>query len=194
MNSLRPAPTGSASPPRILRGPLQSIARLLRSWWSHKASFAISLSLTVSALLVYVFTFIHENPPTILEFVQRLELSSLDTRFRYRGRSHTQVDDRIVIVDIDQRSQEVLGRWPFSRTHFAHMLDALRVDGAKVVAFDITFSKPENTAAPIREMHDEVSGLQRHGAKRDPRFATKLAQLEAKDNADGSVSNTLEEF
>jgi len=37
----------------------------------------------------------------------------------------------------------------FSRTHFAHMLDALRVDGAKVVAFDITFSKPEIPQRPF---------------------------------------------
>src|SRR5260370_7372599 len=118
MNSLRPAPTGSASPPRILRGPLQSIARLLRSWWSHKASFAISLSLTVSALLVYVFTFIHENPPTILEFVQRLELSSLDTRFRYRGRSHTPSNDRTVIVDIAHPPPPLLPPSPSPPTPF----------------------------------------------------------------------------
>jgi len=43
-------------------------------------------------------------------------------------------------------------------------------------------------------MHDEVSGLQRHGAKMDPRFATKLAQLEAKYNADGQFAKSIEEF
>ncbi len=72
-------------------------------------------------------------------------------------------DPRIVIVDIDQRSQEILGRWPFSRTHFAHMLDALREDGAKVAAFDITFSKPDETAAPIRELRKTVIGAPETG-------------------------------
>jgi adenylate cyclase len=173
---------------------LQRIARSFRTWWSHKVSFSISLILTVSALLVYAFTFIRENPPTILEFIQRLELSALDTRFRYRGQSHSQVDPRIVIVDIDQRSQEVLGRWPFPRTHFAHLLDALREDGAKVVAFDITFSKPDEIVAPIREMHDELNNLQRHGAKMDSRFATKLTQLEVKYNPDAQFAQSIERF
>ncbi len=194
MSSLPPVPTGSASPPRVRRGPFEKIARLFRTWWSHKVSFAISLILTASALLIYAFTFISDFTPPLLEFIQRLELSALDTRFRYRGKSHTHVDPRIVIVDIDQRSQEVLGRWPFSRTHFAHVLDALRDDGAKVVAFDITFSKPEEIAKPIREMHDEFNTLQRQGANMDPRFAKKLAQLELQYNPDQQFAQAIEKF
>jgi adenylate cyclase len=105
------------------------------------------------------------------------------------------MDSNIAIVDIDQRSQEVLGRWPFSRVHFAHMLDALREDGAAVVAFDITFSKPEDASvAPIREMRDELSNLQRQGAKPDSRFAARLAHLEAKYDADAQFARSLQEF
>ena len=191
MSSLRPAPTGSALPPRIRRGPWQSIVRLFRSWWSHKVSLAISLVLTASAVLIYLFTFVGERPTPIFEFIQRLELSALDTRFRYRGRSHSRPDSRIVIVDIDQYSQEVLGRWPFSRTHFATMLDALRDDGARVVAFDITFSKPDEISAPIRELRKEFQGKD---GEIDPRFATKLSKLEAKYNTDEQFARAVERF
>jgi adenylate cyclase len=191
MSSLRPAPGGSASPPRIRRGPLQSIARLFRTWWSHKVSFAISLMLTASALLIYLFTFVGERPTPFFEFIQRLELSTLDTRFRLRGRSHSRPDSRIIIVDIDQHSQEVLGRWPFSRTHFANMLDALREDGARVVAFDITFSKPDEISAPIRELRKEFQGK---NGEIDPRFATKFAKLEAKYNTDEQFARAIERF
>ncbi len=194
MSSSRSAPSGNPSAPRSERSVPRRIARLLRFWWSHKVSLSISLILTASALLVYAFTFISDFTPPILEFVQRLELSALDTRFQYRRKSHTQVDPRIVIVDIDQRSQEVLGRWPFSRTHFAHLLEALREDGAKVVAFDITFSKQDEIAAPIREMHEELNGLQRHGANMDPRFMKKLAQLEVKYNSDEQFAQSIEQF
>jgi adenylate cyclase len=194
MSSLRPVPTGSASPPRGRRGPLQGIARLLRTWWSHKVSFAISLTLTASALLIYLGTFVGEASHPFFTFVQKLESSTLDTRFRYRGRSHTQVDSRIVIVDIDQRSQEVLGRWPFTRTHFANMLDALREDGAKVVAFDITFGKAEEINKPVREIHDEFDELRRRGANMDSRFATKLKQLEVKYDPDGHFARAIERF
>ena len=147
--------------------------------------------LTASAVLIYLFTFVGVRPTTFFEFIQRLELSTLDTRFRYRGRSHSRPDSRIVIVDIDQHSQEVLGRWPFSRTHFANMLDALREDGARVVAFDITFSKPDEISAPIRELRKEFQG---QGGEIDPRFAPKLAKLEAKYNTDEQFARAIERF
>src|SRR5271168_3226896 len=118
---------------------------LLQSWWRHRVSFVISLCVSAAALTLYCFTFFGERPTPIFEFLQRLEYDSLDTRFRYRPQSKSPPDPRIMIVDIDQRSQEVLGKWPFSRSNFAKMLDVLREDGAKVVAFDITFDKPDQT-------------------------------------------------
>lgn len=191
MRYLRPVPTGSASRPHVRRGPLQRIARLVRTWWSHRVSFAISMILTASAVLIYLSTFVGERPTPFFEFVQRLELNTLDTRFRYRGRSHSRPDSRIVIVDIDQHSQEVLGRWPFSRAHFANMLDALHEDGARVVAFDITFSKPDEISAPIRELRKELQG---QAGEIDPRLAAKLAKLEAKYATDEHFAQAIERF
>jgi adenylate cyclase len=208
----------SPSSPQTTRAPqrrhslLRKIVALPRLWWSHKVSFSISLILTASALLIYLVAFVGERPTPLFEFVQKLEFSTLDTRFRYRGRDKSHPDCsrkdkdkdtekeivnpacRILIVDIDQHSQEVLGRWPFSRTHFADMLDALRQDGAKVVAFDITFTKPDAIAAPIREMHEELNGLQRQGANMDPRFAAKLTQLETKYSPDKQFAESIEKF
>jgi adenylate cyclase len=189
MSSFPQTPAGSA--PHRIRGALQQIARLFRTWWSHKVSFSISILLTAFAMLIYLFTFVGERPTPFFEFVQRLELSTLDTRFRYRGRNHGHPDSRIVIVDIDQHSQEVLGHWPFSRTHFANMLDALREDGARVVAFDITFSKPDEISAPIRELQAEFQGKD---GKIDPRFAAKFAKLEAKYNTDEQFARAIERF
>src|SRR5579864_7178070 len=101
-----------------------SLYELLQSWWRHRVSFLISIVLTCTAFTLYYFTFLGERPTPLLEFLRRLEYASLDTRFRYRPASATPIDPRIVIVDIDQQSQEVLGKWPFSRTNFARMLDA----------------------------------------------------------------------
>jgi CHASE2 domain-containing sensor protein len=131
---------------------LFSLYELLQSWWRHRVSFLLSLSITFFALILYVLTFVGERPTPIFEFVQRLELATLDTRFRYRPKRFAHPDSRIVVIDIDQRAQEVLGRWPFSRTYFAKTLDILHDDGAKVVGFDITFSKPEvdRTADALR--------------------------------------------
>jgi adenylate cyclase len=194
MSATRSPQSSPAPRPPHRRGLLHKIAALPRIWWSHRISLLISLLVGVAALAVYFLTFVHENPPPLLQYVKQVELNSLDTRFRYRGRAHAQVDPRIAIVDIDQRSQEVLGHWPFSRTHFAHMLDALREDGAKVVAFDITFSKPDDVGAPVREMSEEFAKLQRNGAPLGPRFMATLARIQAKYSPDAQFARSIENF
>src|SRR6202035_265857 len=94
--------------------------------WQHRVSFVISLVIPLTALGLYVVTYIGDHPSPLLVFMERLELDALDTRFRLRPAKYTPPDPRIVIVDIDQKSQEGLGKWPFSRSHFATMLDVLR--------------------------------------------------------------------
>lgn len=47
----------------------------------------------------------------------------------------------IVIIGIDDASISALGRWPWSRTLHAEMLDLLTEAGAEVVGYDITFSE-----------------------------------------------------
>ena len=103
-------------------------------------------------------------------------------------------DPRIIIVDIDQRSQEILGRWPFSRTYFAQTLDALREDGAKVAAFDITFSKPDETAAPIRELRKTVLERQKQGGRTDSRVIADLDRLSREYDGDEQFARAIERF
>ncbi len=146
------------------------VRELFTSWWEHRASFFISIGITLAALVVYYFTFLGERPTPIFNFLQRLELDALDMRFTYRPASATPADPRIVIVDIDQRSQEVLGRWPFSRTHFATLLDILKKDGAKTVAFDVTFSKPDQTGDAVRELWGDLDARKKRGEAVDPRL------------------------
>src|SRR5215470_2111550 len=142
---------------------------LLQSWWRHRVSFLLSLSITLLALSVYYLVFLQEKKTPLSELAQRLELDTLDTRFRYRPARFTHPDSRIVIVDIDQKAQEVLGRWPFSRTYFAKLLDVLHEDHAAAAAFDITFSKPDQTAAPLRSLAASLQERQRYGEHVDPR-------------------------
>src|SRR5271165_3106714 len=108
------------------------LRELLSSWWDHRASFLISVGVTVAALLVYIFTFVGDRRTPLFDFLKRFEYNTLATRFRYRPARYTPPDSRLGVVAVDQRSQEVLGKWPFSRKYFREMLDALREDGAKV--------------------------------------------------------------
>ena len=175
---------------------LFSLYELLQSWWRHRVSFLLSLSITFFALILYVLTFVGERPTPIFEFVQRLELATLDTRFRYRPKRFAHPDSRIVVIDIDQRAQEVLGRWPFSRSYFAKTLDILHDDGAKVVGFDITFSKPEvdRTADALRSFWKKLEERKKAGVTLDPVIAAEIQKLDVASDADKQFAAAIQRF
>jgi adenylate cyclase len=167
---------------------------LLQEWWQHRVSFLISLIITITALGLYVFTYIAEHPSPLLVFMERLELDALDTRFRLRPAKYTPPDARIVIVDIDQKSQEGLGKWPFSRSNFATMLDILREDGAKVVGFDVTFDKPDQTGAPVRALAQKLEKRKTDGEPIDPKLEAEVKALAAEYDADKQFGVAIQKF
>ena len=167
---------------------------LIQSWWRHRVSFVISVVITFGALTLYYFTFFGERSTPLFAFLERFELNALDTRFRYRNAKDTQPDPRIVIVAIDQQSQETLGKWPFSRTHFATMLDVLHEDGAKVVAFDVTFDKPDRTADPVRALWAKLELRKKQGEAVDPKLAAEVRALAAEFDADSQFGKAISRF
>jgi len=182
-----------------------NLFELFQTWWRHRISFLISVVITFAALTLYYFAFFGERPTPLLQFMQRLEFTSLDTRFRLRPapictddrrrpRDPTCPDDRIVIVDIDQKSQEVFGKWPFSRTHFAEMLDVLHDDGAKVVAFDITFDKPDRTADPVRALWSRLEAQKKQGQPVDPKLEREVRTLAKEYDADKRFKQSIDRF
>src|SRR5260370_11655080 len=175
------------------RGAL-GLYELLLTGWRHRVPFVISVFIPFFALALYYFTFVGERTPPIFHFIPRLDYDSLDTRFRYRSRRATPVDPRIVIVDIDQHSQEALGKWLFSRSHFARMLDVLREDGAKGVAFDVTFSKPDQSAAPIRALWAEMEARRKRGETIDPVLSAEVQKLAAQYDADKQFASAIQRF
>jgi len=68
----------------------------------------------------------------------RMEWASYDFRFRYRGPEPP--DPNVVIVAIDDQSQQELGmNWPFPRSYHAELIRNLTMAGAKVIAFNVEF-------------------------------------------------------
>jgi adenylate cyclase len=74
-----------------------------------------------------------------------LDLKLKDVRFRTRG--DVEPDKRVVIVAIDEKSINELGRWPWDRKVIARLIENLNLYGAKTIAFDIIFSEPSNMAS-----------------------------------------------
>jgi hypothetical protein len=177
-----------------LEGGAFCLRGLVSLGWEHRATFSISLGLTLAELAVYCVPFLGDRSTPLFDFLKRFEYSTLDTRFRYRPARYTLADSRIVIVTIDQRSQEVLGKWPFSRKYFGEMLDTLREDRAKVTAFDITFDKPDQTAAPVRALWAKLEKDKRAGHAADPKIAAQVAELTKEFDSDAQFSAALRRY
>jgi adenylate cyclase len=165
---------------------------LLSQWKQHWVSLLISALVTLAALAIYYTTFVGERPMPVFDFIYRLELSSLDARFQFRGK--TPIDPRIAIVDVDQRSQEVLGRWPFPRIHFADAINALHDDGAKVVAFDMTFSKPDQTVLPLDDLSKEFAKQAKAGHTVPAEIQKQLAEKEEEYSYDKKLADAITNF
>ncbi len=75
------------------------------------------------------------------------------------------VDDRVVILDIDEKSLAEGGRWPWSRDKMATLLDRLFDHyGIAILGFDVVFAEPDDSsglksldALSRRELKDDAS-------------------------------------
>jgi adenylate cyclase len=74
-----------------------------------------------------------------------LEAQTLNWRFLLRG--PIEPSGEVVVVLIDDRTIEKLGRWPLSRRAVGAAVRALAHDGARVVAFDLLFTGARQTAS-----------------------------------------------
>jgi len=63
------------------------------------------------------------------------ELDTVDTRFSVRG-TEAPPDDLVIVQIDDVTFDELAEQFPFPRSFHADLLDRLREDGARAVAFD----------------------------------------------------------
>ncbi len=126
----------------------------LRQFVGRHVSLLISFAVTVIGLVVFAFSGIRGHPAPGFAFVQNIELRSLDARFNLRGKR--EVDPRIVIVDIDEKTLQREGAFPISRGAYARLIDRLHASGARIIALDVTFPTPEKNSAV--EVLEELRG------------------------------------
>ncbi len=72
--------------------------------------------------------------------LQEIDRQSIDARFKLRGPRPG--DPNIAILAIDDRSVNIIGRWPWPRAIIAKALENAYRYGAKVIASDVVFSEP----------------------------------------------------
>jgi adenylate cyclase len=118
-------------------GKLGQFASRATRFARNRAAFLISASICIVSVTLYWGTYLLPHPNPLLRLLVNIELKTLDVRFQMRGQRDP--GPAVVIVAIDQKSQDVLGRWPFPRSYFAQAIDFLREAHARVIAFDVNF-------------------------------------------------------
>lgn len=99
---------------------------------ASRFSVALLLAIISAAAAVAVHTFGVDR---------RLELVALDLRFQHFGGPARPTP--AVHIDIDDRSLDELGRWPWPRAQLAGIVDVLHQAGAEAVALDIIMPEPQ---------------------------------------------------
>jgi len=72
-------------------------------------------------------------------------------------------EPRIVLAAIDDHSLNKIGRWPWSRTKHAELVNKLYNFGAKILAFDVFYSEPElacNAESPDKVFINSIINFQ----------------------------------
>jgi adenylate cyclase len=71
-------------------------------------------------------------------------VNGMMTNIKFRLRGPRKSENKIVIVEADDNSVNVLGRWPWHREVYAQLIDTIFSMGANSLALDVAFSEPED--------------------------------------------------
>ena len=144
----------------------------------HRASFALSL-------LIIALMMLHANNNVPLEFIHKLENFSYDVRLRML--MPNTVDDRIVIVDIDEKSLLEQGRWPWGRDKVALLVNQLFATyEINTLGFDVVFAEKDESAGL-----KNLEWLQQHALKDDASFISALNNIKPQLDYDGLLANSF---
>jgi len=99
--------------------------------------------------LKVLLTFILAGALSWVYLVMPLAFFSLDNRLRdfmFVTRGELPTSDKVVIIDIDEKSLKEYGQWPWSRDLFAELLYKLSDAGAGVIGLDIVFAEADRSS------------------------------------------------
>ena len=143
-------------------------------------------TLVVGSLLIVAFFVAHVSGMMNLGFVDRLENIAYDARLLFTMPKVK--DERIVIVDVDEKSLAAEGRWPWGRDKLAHLVDQLFDHyQVKLTAFDVVFAEPDESSGL-----GVLESLARKELRDDSRFQTQLDRMRADLDHDRRFAQSLD--
>ena len=150
----------------------------MRSVGKHWPRIAVTFLPLLLALL-------HAVGVLRLDVLQRLDDIIYDARLR--ATAPKTLDERIVIVDIDEKSLSEVGRWPWGRKHMAELVDEL-FDQQKIalLGFDVVFAEADNSSGLA-----QLNALAQNELKDQAGFTERLRGLQTTLDYDGQFAKSL---
>ena len=97
------------------------------------------------------------------------------------------VDDRVAILDIDEKSLAEIGRWPWSRNHLAALVDKLfNKYGIRVLGFDVVMAEADHSSG----LHS-LESLAKRDLKDNTTFQSLLKGLKPQLDYDARFAESL---
>ncbi len=119
------------------------------------------------------------------EFIGRLDAIIYDTKVRLT--MPKSVDDRVVILDIDEKSLGEIGRWPWGRDRVSELVSKLfDQHGIVLLGFDVVFAEPDDSSGL-----KVLDGLSRRELKDNATFQAALQSMRPQLDNDGRFAETL---
>jgi len=143
--------------------------------WGHRlfttAALRRGLRHVVMALPL-VLGLLHATDFWRLDTIDRLEARVYDARLK--ALMPNTLDDRIVIVDIDEKSLAEIGRWPWSRHHMAKLVQHLfDTQGIAAMGMDVVYAEPDDSSGLT-----QLQALSQGALKHQPGFAHQVLTLQ----------------
>ena len=142
----------------------------------------VRISLSLAVLLMFLLNTVGTVE---FHFLQRMENFAYD--FRLNLMMPSTVDQRIVILDIDEKSLQEEGRWPWSRNKLAGMIDKLFDQyKIKVLGFDVVFAERDESSGLKR-----IEEIARTHFKSDSKFQSVVKQIRPALDYDQMFADSL---
>lgn len=151
-------------------------AGVLRRRWRRMAVVMLPLLLAL----------LHATGALRIPVLERLDQWIYDARLR--ATMPRTLDERIVIIDLDEQSLERVGHWPWGRDTMARLTQELiERQQVAVVGFDIVFAEPDGSSG-LKSLQQLAQGPLRG----QPGFVDQLARLAPELDFDARFARVLE--
>ena len=137
-------------------------------------------------LIPLLFALMHASGALPMGVLQRLDNIIYDARLR--ATMPQTIDERIVIVDIDEKSLAEVGRWPWSRNRLADLVNELfERQKTALLGFDLVFAEEDDSSGLKR-----LKLLAQNELREQAVFTEKLTQIQASLDYDALFAKSIE--